>query len=245
MRRGYATVAVCLVLVLSGCSFLPGGATDDADGPPGVEGDELVDADALLDAHADRLTESGYGHDVTVNRTGVRDDVTVETVTRQRMRVAAGATQYERQTIYEGQGRVVAWGNESVEFQRIETGGSEEYSRASPESARAMAGVNILEPHLSAPYEVVDEGSVEGRTLFTLEATGEPTDEDAFTSGTTTVERYESRLVVDEAGRIYRLDVSAEYQESGDPGEYEVTYELTSSTDPGVERPSWVDAIDE
>lgn len=243
MRRGLATVGLCLLLVLSGCSFLSGGTAGNA--APGVENGGLADARALLDAHESALTESGYSHDLTVNQSLETENRTLEDTQRQRMRVAAGASQYERQVIYGGRGRIIAWGNETVEYQRIESGGQTQYRRTEPESATAMSGVKTLEPLLSAPFEVVDSEETDGRTLVTLEATGQPSAEQAFPSNTTSVENFEARLVVDGDGRVHELSASAEYVLEGQPGGYEFDFELTSTDDPGVERPSWVDDIEE
>ena len=244
MRRGFAAVGVCLLLVLSGCSFLPGGA--DATDAPGIEDGELADGGDLLDAHVTALTASGYSHEVTVNQTRMRDGEPAESTQRQRMRVAPEATEYERQLIYGGQvsSRIVAWGNDSVEYLRIEQGDDVEYRRSSPEPVDAMTGAAILEPHLSAPFEVVDTETVDDRTLVTLEATGTPSDELAFPRQAENVERYEARLVVDTEGRIHSLEASADYELDGEPADYDLSYELTSTGDPGVQRPAWVDDVE-
>lgn len=243
MRRASLAVALCLMLAMSGCSFLPG--SGDGGAAPGVEDGELADVDALLEAHESALTESGYSHDLTVNQTAASENGTVETSQRQRMEVAPGASQYLRQVLYGSQGRIVAWGNESVEYQRIESGGSTQYRQSSPESATAMTGVNALRPLLSGPFEVVDTEESDGRTLVTLESTGEPSHENAFPSNTTSVDSFDARVVVDGDGRIHELSASAEYQVDGEAGSYEFTYELTSASDPGVERPDWVADLEE
>lgn len=244
MRRAFAALGLCLLLVLAGCSFLPGGSGDGGEAP-GVENGELADAEALLAAHESALTESGYGHDLSVNQSAETDNGTADTSQRQRMRVAAGASQYVRQVIYDGQGRIVAWGNESVEYQRIESGGSAQYRQTDPESPTAMTGVNTLRPLLTAPFEVVDTEEADGRTRVTLESTGEPSHENAFPRNTSSVESFDARLVVDGDGRIHELSASAEYAVDGEAGGYEFTFELTSATDPGVERPDWVADVEE
>jgi hypothetical protein len=240
MRRGFAAVGLCLLLLLSGCSFLSGG--NDAGQTPGVEDGELADGDALIEAHVTALTASGYTHEVTVNQTRTRDSERVENVQRQRMRVAPEATEYERQLIYGGavSSRIVAWGNDSVEYLRIERGDNVEYRRSSPGSAEAMTGARIIEPHLSAPFEVVDTETDDDRTLVTLEATGPPSNDRAFPQAAEDVERYEARLVVDADGRIHRLEASADYVLEGEAADYDLTYELTGTGDPGVQRPQWV-----
>lgn len=244
MRRALAIVGLCLLLALSGCSFLPDGSGGES-AAPGVEDGELSDSGALLDAHESTLTESGYGYDLSINLSSARDGQSFDISERQRMAVASGADQYVHQVIYGGRTRVVAWGNDSVEYRRVEQGGSTEYSRSTPPSATALTGANLLEPHLTAPYEVVDTEETDGRTLVTLESTGDPVDDRAIPGNVSSVERYDARLVVDGEGRIHRLNASGEYASEGETGSYGFTYELTSAEDPGVERPAWVDQLDE
>jgi hypothetical protein len=241
MRGSAAVVGLCLLLALAGCSSLPG--FSEGAQAPGVEDGELEDAQALLDAHESALNESGYSHDLTINQTAAGENGTVENNRRQRTSVAAGASQYVRQVVYSGQGRIVAWGNRSVEYVRIEAGGSTRYQQGRPANATAMTGVNTLEPFLTAPFEVVDTEETDGRTRYTLESTGQPDHEGAFPSNTTSVRSFDARLVVDGDGRIHRMHVTAEYEVDGQAGSYEFTYELTSTEDPGVERPGWVDEI--
>lgn len=72
--RRAATATICLLVVLSGCSAVPGigggdgsdtttapGSTvDDADLPPGITGEGLTDSDALVTAHRSRLASDGF-----------------------------------------------------------------------------------------------------------------------------------------------------------------------------------------
>lgn len=241
MRRASAVVGLCLLLALAGCSYLPGFAEEQA---PGVEDDELVDGEALLDAHASTLTESGYSHDLSVNQTVESEDGTRESNRRQRTSVAAGGSQYVKQELlFGGQVRTIYWGNDSVEYIRVDSGGSTNYQRGQPDNATTLTGVKIIEPFLSAPYEVVDTEEVEGRTVYALESTGRPDHEGAFPDNTTAVESFDARLVVDEDGRIHRLRATADYEIDGEGGSYEFVFELTAEEDPGVERPDWVDEV--
>lgn len=242
MRRGLAALGLCLLVALAGCSMLPGGASSSP--APGVEDGALADPAAVLDAHESALVESGFSHDLTIVRTAETRNGTLEDVQRQRLQVAPGASQYLRQVIYGGQGRIVAWGNESVEYRRIDVGGSTRYRSAPPESATAMTGSKAIEPHLSAPFEVVDTEETDDRTLVTLRSTGRPTDMSAFTENTSSIDRYDAELVVDGDGRIHRLNASAAYETDRYPETYEFSYELTAASVPGVERPSWVAEVE-
>lgn len=249
MRRGLAAVLVCVLVLTAGCSALPGGGNGDGtDAPgavdpstaPGISDGQLQNQTALLDAHEAALTESGYSHDLSVNNTIRTDDGTYNSSERQRLQVSAGASEYLRQLVVEDQGRVVAWGNRSVEYQRVDTAGETRYREGSPANVSAMTARYALAPFLSAPFEVVETAVDDGRTFVVLEATGEPTDENAFPRGADALERYEARLVVDTEGRVAELTATADYESDGNPGSYEYEFQLRSPTNPGVERPEWV-----
>lgn len=243
MRRASAAVGLCLLLAVAGCSAIPGFSEEQA---PGVEDDELVDADALLEAHESTLTESGYSHDLLVNQTVESENGTRESSSRQRTSVSAGASQYlQQELLFGGQSRIISWGNESVEYLRVDSGGTTKYHRADPDDATTLAAVKTLRPFLSAPFEVVDTDEVDGRTVYALESTGQPDHEGAFPDNTTSVGSFEARMIIDEDGRIHKLTASADYEIDGEPGSYEFAFELTAEDDPGVERPGWVDEIAE
>lgn len=244
MRRGSATLAVCLLLVAAGCSGLPGSG-DDA--PPGVEDGRLADAEALADAHADALTERGYSHEISVNQTRVVDGEPAETNRAQRTSVAPGAAEYTYQLINRGDlsSRFIVWGNESVEYRSVEAGGEREFSRSEPTGARALSGVGLLGAHLSADYEVAETRESDGTTLYVLETTERPETDAAFPRSAENVSRYRARLVVDPEGRILAFEAAAEYDVGGESAEYDLSFEVTELGDPDVRRPGWVDQIEE
>lgn len=246
MRGAFAAVALCLLVALAGCSAIPGFPIDGDRQAPGVEDDELVDAEALLDAHAETLDESGYGHDLSVNQTVESENGTRETTRRQRTAVAAGTSQYLKQELlFGGQSRIISWGNESVEYIRVDSGGTTQYRQGNVDDPTVLTGVRVMRPFLTAPFEVVETETVDGREVYALESTGQPDHEGAFPDNTTSVESFHARLVVDEDGRIHRLRATADYRIDGEPGSYEFAFELTAEEDPGVGRPGWVDEIDE
>lgn len=245
MRRGSATLVLCLLLVTAGCSALPGTAEDD--GPPGVEDGRLADVDALAGSHVDALTESGYSHEVVLNRTRVVDGEAAETSRAQRTSVAPGAAEYTYQLINRGEAasRIVVWGNETDAYQSVEAGDQRQIRRSQPPDERTLAGVNLLEAHLSAPYEVAETRETDGTTLYVLEATERPDTDAAFPQGAENVRSYESRLVVDPEGRILAFEAAAEYDLEGESAEYELSFEVTQLADPDVRRPGWVDQVQE
>ncbi|MFQ3320076.1 MAG: hypothetical protein ACI8UR_002393 [Natronomonas sp.] len=245
MQRGVATVALCFLLILSGCSALPGGTSGDS--PPGVEDGALNNSSALVDAHSSALTESGYTHEVRLNQSQLINGNLANITRKQRTNVTAGAGEYRFQLINGGDAnsRFVIWGNETVEYQRIEiSGGDPQYRQSEPTPPRALSGVAIFEPQLTAPFEVVDRSEVDGTTLVTLEATGQPTSEKAFPSDAESIRNYEARLVVDTQGRIHEFTASADYDLNGESTSYDLSYAVTSFESPDVQRPSWVDELE-
>jgi hypothetical protein len=245
MRRGLAAVALVCLVALAGCSALPGSGTTGGDAP-GIENGELNDSEALLDAHVEVLTASGYAHELNVSqRVGPEGD-RMEVERRQRTSVAPNATEYRSQLVNNGRAssRFMIWGNETVEYRSIETGDSRNFQRAEPTPPEALAGSQLLGPHLTAPFEVEEVDEREGPNRIHLRATGRPSDTSAFPRGATNISNYEVELVVDERGRILTFSAQAEYQLNGEPADYRLDFNVTATSDPGVERPEWVDALE-
>lgn len=238
MRTALVTVVLCLSVVLSGCAALSGSSAS----PPGVEDGELADSTALLEAHETTLTESGYEHDIVINVTETVDDQPIQLERRQRVSVTAGGSQYLAQEIVDGAiaSRTVTWGNDTVAYRSIESGGSRRVSEVDPFPASDLSGASLLESYLSAPFEVVETTERDGRELFVLEGTDRPTESGLFPADAANISDYEARLVVDADGRIHEFTAGAEYDIGGETAAYEFSYELTELSDPGVERPSWV-----
>ncbi|MFW5964808.1 MAG: DUF7537 family lipoprotein [Natronomonas sp.] len=247
MKRAYAAIALCLLLALAGCSALPGASSSASEAPPGVEDEQLTNSTALLDAHVEAVTASGYSHEVNLSQSRTADGESFTSERRQRTTVGANAAEYRYQLINSGRAnsRFVVWGNETVEYQRIEADGRDpQYRRGEPTAAESLAGQPLLEPHLSAPYEVVDTTESNGTTLTTLSATDRPESGAAFPQNATNIREYESELVVDADGRVRSLSVDVTYDLDGETADYQFTFDLTASEDPGVERPAWVDDLE-
>lgn len=238
---------LCLLVVTAGCSALPGIGGGGDDGPPGVEDDRLADAEALTEAHVEALTETGYSHEIGLEQTRVVDGEPVDTRRAQRTKVAAGAAEYHYQLINQGEvsSRITLWGNETRAYQRTEAGDQQQFGSSDPPSDRALAGIGLLEPHLTAPYELVETRESNGTTLHVLESTDRPESDAAFPQGAEDVRSYEARLLVDPDGRILLFEASAEYDLEGEPADYRLSFEVTHLEDPGVERPEWVDQVEE
>lgn len=209
-------------LSIAGCAALSSGNGDGVgDEPPGVEYGRLGDAGALADAHVEAMSESGFSHEISLDQTRTVEGEPTETYRGQRTSVAPGASEYTYQLVNSGEvsSRFLVWGNETLEYSRGKWGGLRQSGSGVPAEARTLTDVELLEPHLTAPYEVVetreadggDGDETDGGTLTVLEATDRPTSDDAFPNDAEDVRSYDATLVVDEDGRIRSLEATAEY----------------------------------
>ena len=256
MRQGLAVVVLCVLVAGAGCSALPGfgggngtsagtpeGATVDE--VPGVEDGRLTNQSALLDAHVENITETGYAHTVDTNVTDARQGETVDLTQRQRTSVAAGAGEYRTQLITDGatSSRFITWGNESVAVRRGETsGGDPQYQSIPPREPDALAGQALLDRRLSTEFEAVDvQQREDAPNVVTMEVGGLPEDNAVFDeqAQVSNVREYNAQLVVDTRGRIHSFDAVAIYDIEGESADYEFTFQMTSFEDPGLERPEW------
>lgn len=256
MRRAIGVLGLCLLLSIAGCEALSGGnGVGPGEEPPGVEDGQLVDAGALSDAHIEAMNESGFSHEFSLDQTRTVDGEPTETYQGHRTSVAPGASEYTYQLVHRGEvsSRLFYWGNETVEYSRGNWGGMRQTGSGPPADVRTLTGVEALEPHLTATYEVVetreadggDDNETEGGTLTVLEASDRPTSDEAFPDQAADVRNYDASLVVDQDGRIRSLEVTAEYDIEGESGEYRLSYEVTEVGDPGVTRPYWVDEVEQ
>ena len=258
MRVGLAAVFLCVLVAGAGCSAVPGIGGDGLDGDeaatanevPGVGNGTLENETALLDAHVAAVTETGFSQTVSMNFTEAVDGETFLVSQRQRTGVAAGATAYEYQTITDAQvsSRIIAWGNETVEYRRGEAGGGDpQYRRTDPQAPGELAGREVLAGRLSADFEVVDvRERPDAPDVVTLEVSGLPEDNDVFDGQehVSNVRRFEAQLVVDLEGRVHSYAAAAVYDVEGEPADYEYQFQMTGFEDPGVERPDWVDEVE-
>jgi hypothetical protein len=247
-RRAEIALAVALALLaaLSGCSLLGGGASTGSSPPPGVEDGRLVDADLLLEAHADQLARAGFRSELTLNATArqrLSGEVRNYPVAReQTLLVESGGTPYQFRTVNRRAGsRFDVWANDSRQYTRLSAGNAVRYAVGDPANTTNLAGVTRLEDHLrAAEYEVVETELRDGVRLYTLES-GTVTDAlAAMPDRTSAVEEYGATLVVDGDGRIRAMRVEATYRIGGERAEFDLGYTLTQVGDVTTRRPDWV-----
>jgi len=266
--RPAITVALALLIALAGCSLLGGSATptgtppsttsttgpstdrlDPGVRPPGINATALTDPDPLLDSHVERLSSDGYGYELEVNATVRRDSGgeprTVRVERRSVAYVEPGGAEYRRTLVNAGTGlRFDAWGNRTTEVVRVIAGNGTRYQVADPPDGRALTGAAALGPYLNGSSFAVAGLDREGDLTFvTLTARGlaSGVDREAILPpGASNVSDYRARLVVDPAGRIHRLVVTATYDVAGDRARFAFRYRLTATEGVAVDRPSWV-----
>lgn len=246
MRRTAAVLSVCLLALLAGCSIGGSGtstATPTAGdaAPPGVDAGTLTDADALLSAHVEQLTATGFVTEVRTRATVSREGGPAEIERRQVVRVAPGRSEYNN-TVYNPASRFDVWGNGSVQAVRLRTADGVQYDSAEPESAARLAGTGLLSRYLSTDGWTVTNTTTEGGDrLYTLRSTTIPESTGAVPEGATDVREYGAVAVVDGDGRVRYFEATGSYTLDGAEGSFTVRQRLVSMGDPGVERPPWVD----
>jgi hypothetical protein len=249
MRRSIAAVLLCVLVFAAGCSAIPGtggdgGSGGTAESVPGVEDGRLADGTALLDAHVEAATATGFTQEISTNATQTINNETVVVGQRQQVRVAPDATEYRSRVVVSGNtsGRVLTWGNRTAAVRRVEVGGDPQYREVQPRPAEQLAGRLLLERRLSEEFEVTDiEERDDGPALVTMEVDALPANNTVFDDQETieNVREFEATLVVDTAGRVRSYTATAVYDLNGQPADYDFSLRMTSFEDPGVERPPW------
>lgn len=254
MSRRLVLVAVVALLLVAGCSGLPGGSASaaspetvdlgEADLPPGVSESGVANASALAAAHDATLREEGFVLDGTFvrdppNRGALtRNYTTVVAPGGERFRTAVSTVSYASDApdaSVSRRTRTRAWSDGSVTLRAATIGGE-----------TAVSTVDDLPPALSltrAPqvrsYLEIGEYDVErvvvrdGRTFATLVAANASAAVGEDVS-------FDARFVVDDRGVVHEADVSVSAPGSErDRAHYEVVRFGGSP-----ERPAWVDDTD-
>jgi hypothetical protein len=272
MRRPAFVVVLALLVALAGCSLIGGPTTETTtttatttttetttagrlpagDRPPGVNATALVDPDALLDAHTDRLLAAGFTHEFRVEG-AARQEIggeprLVDVDRRAVVSAAPGAAEYRRVLVNAGTGaRFDAWGNRTGEFLRVTVDNVTRYRVGQPSGRRDLAGATFLEPYLRASTFVLDGvGSGDNRTLVRFSARGLAPGVDpatVFPPGASNVSGYRAELAVDADGRIRRLVAGGTYAVGGERATFAVRYALTADGGITVSRPDWVGVV--
>jgi hypothetical protein len=255
MRRALAAVALCLVLVLAGCSLpggsSPGGSSPTAptgveltaeNAPPGVsaESGTIENPDALLAAHNASLVESGFVAEVRTNATILRNGEPRQVRRTQVVRAESGLTEYNN-TVLNPASRFDVWGNDSVQAVRLRTRGGVQYGTDRPQSATTLTSTTLLSRYLATgDWSVTNATMQDGEPVFTFRSSTVPSEANALPERATNLREYSAVLVVDSDGRISYFAATGTYTLDGTESSFAISHRVVSEG-PEVDRPSWVD----
>lgn len=231
--------------------------TGTADLPPGVNESGVENASRLVAAHRMALSESGYAFRLRSN-VSYRDEFGSRSVMRGTVakqfapfRIRADVdSQMDNQTI---RAETDTWANDSVALVRYhlrnrtayrqynatlnETPEMDPFSSVPTLNVADQASMSQLVEFalLTGEYEIGGVEARNGLTFTTLRATGHNRSLDERGFGNVT--RYESTLVVDERGRVHRLNTTLKTNETF--VHYE--FELTNVGGVVVQYPRWAE----
>lgn len=270
--RTTSAVAVVVLVVLAGCSGALGGAQGSPaeggtgggdslegtappeptpDAVPGIADGRLTNASALFAAHAESLESSGFAYRLSTHVASREADSDLDPLRIvEHTRAEAGGAPY-RTVVYRAGGVAPnqtrrTWGNESMEAVNVTrvglTGNETTLEIESPVTSSVAQSAGGL-PDFVKPGKWVVTGTENGNVVLTA---------DGFNASQFDINatRYEGRLVVSSSGVI--VNASVEITGQRDRGEdalpfvMTITYDLESTDDISVTRPSWVaDALSE
>jgi len=245
MRRPLAAVALCLVVVLAGCS-LPGGSSGveltAENAPPGVsaESGTIENPDALLAAHNASLVESGFVVEVRTNATVLRDGEPRQVRRTQVVRAESGLAEYNNTVLNPGS-RFDVWGNDSVQAVRLQTRGGVQYGTDQPQSAATLTSSTLLSRYLATgDWTVTNVTMQDGEPTFTFRSSTVPSEANALPTNATNLREYGAVLVVDGDGRVSYFAATGTYTLDGTESSFAISHRVVAEG-PEVDRPPWVD----
>jgi hypothetical protein len=256
------TVLVATLVSVTGCGALPGGGgggtpTADVSGvtlPAGVNESGLASDQQLLQTHRETLSTSGFQYRfdhqlVESERFGGNVSNTTEIDVTGTVRVAANLSAQRVQRVTPDR-ETVTWANDSTGATRIEADGVS-YESFDPDPTPRLTTYYVLSRYVETDgwelVEVRDDGS---RFVLALDTTVERPAERLADERTV---RVSARMVVDDAGRIRRLNGTINDTESGTfngtaferTSVRRLTFEVTDTAVDTLPRPEWLAAARE
>jgi hypothetical protein len=222
----------------------PTGTPVPGERPPGVGQYGSLNASRLVAAHDDALSGTTYTVRFSVNRSVRAGDEVRNDSQLQTNRIGSdGAllTNYTRRLGGDVAVRENVWTNGSVAANRSAIRGETRYDRPSTDSIRrTVSGTRFLEQYLEVgDFSVHSVDRDTGRV--TLTASGPAEDPESLEPGTT-VEAFSGTVVVGTDGRVYGVDITANFTtEDGTQAGILVRYDLSGIGDTAVPRPGWVE----
>ncbi|MFC5972377.1 hypothetical protein ACFPYI_13635 [Halomarina salina] len=253
LARG-ATVLLCLLTVLAGCSSVPGlgGGGDDTYG----EGESL-NTSALAADHASNLREAGSFTVVLTQNSSTGEGATTD----QRQRVAvdldANRTLLTGSADQRSGNRSVSneqtvYGTDEATFVRIGQGEDARYQYIDASGGGPMTpslGGEQFVPlnatsSLATATDWTRNGTTtqDGETLTRFVATGNETLADSvFASSGVTVTRYDATLLVTNDGTVRQSSFTLGVESGGQSATQRVDVRITDVGNTTVEEPDWLD----
>lgn len=247
MRPRTSTVAVALLLVLSGCASVSNAPTADSEWvspsgslpdelPPGVS-ESSVDSNALLGANRAALGDESFAlRTNTTGATGSFATLVRATADRSRARLDLKTGGPDREVFLDGETLFVRThrGDDTT----VRTAPRTKDADVVPDSF--VRDERLAQFARAASHEPVGTVERDGETVVVLEADESDLSEDAF--GDLTVETFRSQILVGSDGVVYEFRGVAEGTDgSGDEFRLESRYALEELGNVSVERPAWAD----
>lgn len=257
MRRATAVVLIAVLVLLAGCGGTAGGETTtpategsetptatstatptetptrtpiSASGFPAVDGTE-VNETLLATVHRRALSNVSYTLvlEEHVNDTDVRVEARRE-----------GNVSLLRTTV--GNTSETDYTNGSTEYIRSERkNGTFTYRNRTVGNATPYTAKLVVDDYIdSAEHAPVAITTYEGTRVVDLTATRADIKPDALVANTT-VDAFESRILVDRRGRIRLFTYRISGTTNGDPFGFRLRFRLSNVGSTTVERPDWVD----
>mgnify|MGYP000091235210 CR=1 FL=1 len=247
MRRAALPLALCCVVLLSGCSaFLPGGhettsppTGNASDYPPGLVVNGVSDPGALADAHAAVLANASfaYSHSTRATRPGGPPSHRVETLHLSRNRTRFTSSVNVSGPVFYGDRREAAWGNGTTVATRTRLDGETRYyagKRPQNIDGNVSRRSRLLGFYRSFSFAVerTDDG-------YTLTSTG--VRRHAFSQRFREVSNASLVLHLDPRGVVRSYRLTFDGTSNGDTYHVVETFALTQVGDVAIERPPWVE----
>lgn len=237
--------AVVLVLVLGGCSGvttnpaptdtvtpapIPTAETESVEAtlPPGVTGNHIVDADALVDAHQQRLQNQSYTVRVRIESDGER--------AQRLLRLESPTRYYWRDNATDSTRSVTAFADGSQLHVRTNRSGYVTDSRGNVTGRPSTPAIRLARPFLRVNNVTVSTVLVESTRHYEIRGQyGVHPTVEAFRN-------YSVRAVVSPDGLIRSLEATYTTTRGDEPTTVTYRFEYTAIGTTTVTRPSWVDS---
>lgn len=259
-RRPLVVLSFGFLLVLAGCSGLPGGGSTDTPGgdsdggaatgtagavyPEGYGEGGIADPQAATRAHVDAIT-SYDSFTITYNATVRLPNRTTEVAFAEEVD-ARERRAYLVSNISDGTSvsHYYANGTVYVRSESPRTNGTTYSSRERELNVEAVSGRRFVRPVVSnvtyGPAERVERG---GETMLRYEATGLDAAGGLLGEGVSAenVTSFSATLLVDRDGLVRHVEYEATVVRHGEERSTTVTIDVTGLDATTVERPGWVD----